>query len=326
MQVLMLRPDQLVPDPDQPRKTFNEEKMEELAQSMGKDGIGLASPIIARPALKGKYMIICGERRWRAAKKEGLETVPVIVRRADDETTRLLQLAEDFQKEGVSPYEQGKALLAFEGKYSQRELGRKLGISESRISQLLALAKELDEDEAEALAFEHRGSGVQREAKASPGLATRMTSVRLPRETRDKVRDVVDKEAIPVSRIKQSTLSKIREEPGRAEELLKEEALGITTEPTPKVPTSDELNEHFGLPLCDFEPIKEIVLKMARVAQLCGMVNLWVIRSPLALTLLHREAILLQEALPEAIEFLKAKARGEEPQREAIDIEVEDES
>ena len=90
LQLLAVRLDAIDPDVDQPRTTFNEEALRELADSIRQDGV--IQPIEVTQSSPGRYLIVHGERRWRAAQLAGLETIPAVVRRRDyDEVTRFVR-------------------------------------------------------------------------------------------------------------------------------------------------------------------------------------------------------------------------------------------
>lgn len=130
----------IVPDPNQPRKTLSREGLNELTQSLL--GSGQISPVVVRSTSGGKYVIVVGERRWRAAKEAGLSHVDCIIRHdVDDQKARELQLAENYQREDVPPLEQARALKGYLDKYgvSQSESARRTGIPQRTISARLAL-------------------------------------------------------------------------------------------------------------------------------------------------------------------------------------------
>ncbi len=98
----------LVPNPDQPRKTFTQESLDDLAESIRRHG--LLQPLLVHQEKSGKYIIIAGERRYRAAQIAGLEQLPVIVRNQDDENHRIeLSLVENIQREDLDPIEEAQA-------------------------------------------------------------------------------------------------------------------------------------------------------------------------------------------------------------------------
>src|SRR5688572_23433328 len=126
---LLLSPDQLIPDPSQPRKTFDEGELEELAENLRANGF--ATPLLVRPVEEpDRYFIVAGERRWRGAKRAGLEAVPCWLR--DDLDSRavvLLQLSENLHRVDLDPLEEARGLqraLEVTG-LSQSALARELG-------------------------------------------------------------------------------------------------------------------------------------------------------------------------------------------------------
>lgn len=126
------------PDPSQARKTFDEGRLDELAQSMAANG--LAVPVLVRPGQDGRYVLVHGERRWRAAGRLGWETIPAEVRELEPEQARWLALVENIQRADLSPIEEAGAFQAAlsEG-LTQTELGKRLGKSQSYIAQKLRL-------------------------------------------------------------------------------------------------------------------------------------------------------------------------------------------
>ncbi|MDC3090982.1 ParB/RepB/Spo0J family partition protein [Rickettsiales bacterium] len=131
----------LVPGKFQPRKDFNIQEIEELAESIRQNGI--LQPILVRPLnSRGKsYEIIAGERRWRAAQLAKLHQVPVIIRKFDDETSLGVALVENLQRSDLNLLEeaQGYRLLMNKFEYTQEKLSHHLGKSRSHIANLLRL-------------------------------------------------------------------------------------------------------------------------------------------------------------------------------------------
>lgn len=129
---------------DQPRKNFDEDAMEELTDSIKEYGV--IQPILCRPK-KNKYEIIAGERRFRASKRAGLETIPVIVKNIDEKSLMEISLIENIQRQDLNPIEEALAYedLREEFGYTQEELAKKLGKSRSYIANILRLLK-LDEE------------------------------------------------------------------------------------------------------------------------------------------------------------------------------------
>lgn len=139
-EVLSLSLGDIIPDVNQPRKTMATNSLVNLGQSLARTS--QISPVVVRPTINGKYMIITGERRWRAAKEAGIPQIKCIVRSdIDDRKAIEMQLAENYQREDVSPLEQAEAFKAYIEKYgvSQSELSRRTGIPQRTISARLAL-------------------------------------------------------------------------------------------------------------------------------------------------------------------------------------------
>ena len=122
----------------QPRNEFNEEALEELAESINQ--YGLLQPVIVRKALNG-YELIAGERRWRAAQKNGAKTIPAIVREYSDIETTEIALIENLQRENLNAIEEAGAYqrLVNEFGLTQEELAKKIGRSRSHIANFIRL-------------------------------------------------------------------------------------------------------------------------------------------------------------------------------------------
>lgn len=129
---------QLDNNPNQPRQNFDKEKLEELAQSIRAHGI--MQPIIVSEQ-GGRYKIIAGERRFRAANMAGLKKVPVIVREYEDSDKLELALIENVQREDLNPIEQALALKTLSEKYglTQQSLSERVGKNRSTIANLMRL-------------------------------------------------------------------------------------------------------------------------------------------------------------------------------------------
>lgn len=135
-----IKHDRIYPNPNQPRKHFHPGKLEELAQSIR--ACGLTEPIVV--VKKGnRFMIIAGERRWRACSLAGVSEIPVRIMEADDQTVAELSLLENLQREDLNVVEEA---MAYQGLIdmglSQEEIARKMGISQTwRIQERLNLLK-----------------------------------------------------------------------------------------------------------------------------------------------------------------------------------------
>ena len=125
-------------NPYQPRKTFDEESLKELADSMKDHGI--IQPIIVKKAIKG-YELIAGERRTKAAKIAGFETVPAIIRDLNDQEMMEIALLENIQREDLNPIEEAEAyknIIELEH-FTQEEFAQKFGKSRSHVTNMLGL-------------------------------------------------------------------------------------------------------------------------------------------------------------------------------------------
>ncbi len=126
-------------NPGQPRTNFSEEALESLAESIRASGV--VQPLIVRPAGRGKYEIIAGERRWRAAQMAGVEKVPVVIRDSDEADRLEVALIENMVRENLNPVEEAKACAALveDLGLSKEELGKRVGRSRPQISNLIRL-------------------------------------------------------------------------------------------------------------------------------------------------------------------------------------------
>ena len=130
---------EIEPDPGQPRKTFDDETLAELSASIAEHG--LLQPIAVRPKPSGGYLIVAGERRWRASRMAGLTEVPVIVKDVTDEQAMELALVENLQREDLDPVEEAAGIreLMTRCDLTQEQTARKLGKSRSALANSLRL-------------------------------------------------------------------------------------------------------------------------------------------------------------------------------------------
>ena len=126
------------PNRDQPIKVFNQESLEELADSI--KTYGVIQPIVVSQE-DGYYSIIAGERRWRAAKLAGLEEIPAIIRDSDEQTNKEIALIENIQREDLNPYEKAVGIRHLMDKYgmTQEEVSKKIGKSRSSVSNTVRI-------------------------------------------------------------------------------------------------------------------------------------------------------------------------------------------
>ena len=167
LQLVAVRIDAIQPDPDQPRSTFPRESLEELSASIRQDGV--IQPIELTEIRPNVYMIVHGERRWRAAKMAGLETIPAVVRRRDyDQITRFVrQIVENIQREDLNDVDRAAGMIRLRDLMQEEldrardehipsdkpwasqvtwaKVGERLGYSRQRIHQLIKLLDLPDE-------------------------------------------------------------------------------------------------------------------------------------------------------------------------------------
>jgi ParB family transcriptional regulator, chromosome partitioning protein len=149
-----LHVDLVAPNPDQPRKRFDDEALQALADSVKERGV--LQPVLVRPRPGGSYEIVAGERRWRAARLAGLETLPALVQQRDDAQSLEDALIENMAREDLNPIEAARAVagLVEELGLTREEVGRRVGRSRVAVSNLLRLLDLPDE----ALAMVEDGS------------------------------------------------------------------------------------------------------------------------------------------------------------------------
>jgi ParB family transcriptional regulator, chromosome partitioning protein len=138
------------PNPSQPRRSFDEEALTALAESIRSRGV--LQPIVVRPRLGGTYELVAGERRLRAAQQAGLDRIPAVIRDADDRERLELALAENMAREDLNAVEEARAcaLLVEDLELTKEDLGRRVGRSRAAISNLIRLL-ELPEDVLERI-------------------------------------------------------------------------------------------------------------------------------------------------------------------------------
>ena len=127
------------PNPNQPRKHFDEDALRELADSIKKHG--MIMPIVVNNMEDGKYMIIAGERRYRAAKMAGKTTIPVVIREYTDREIKEISLIENLQREDLNPIEAATAMKQLMDEYhlTQEELAERIGKSRPAVTNTLRL-------------------------------------------------------------------------------------------------------------------------------------------------------------------------------------------
>lgn len=132
---------EIIPNKDQPRKTFDEGALQELADSITQHGV--LQPLLVRPLTTGGYQLVAGERRWRASRMAGLKEVPVVVKELTDVETMEIAIIENLQREDLNPIEEAEGLQALIDKcgFTQEEVATSVGKSRPAIANALRLLK-----------------------------------------------------------------------------------------------------------------------------------------------------------------------------------------
>jgi ParB family chromosome partitioning protein len=137
--------DLIAANPRQPRKAFGESELRELADSLREHGV--LQPILVRPLPGGRYELLAGERRWRAARLAGLERIPAVVRAAQDDDRLEIAVIENMARQDLNPVEAAHACAALVDEFglTKEEVGRRVGKSRVAISNLVRLLELPDE-------------------------------------------------------------------------------------------------------------------------------------------------------------------------------------
>ena len=174
----------------QPRREFNSDSLQELADSIASQG--LIQPILVREVAQNKYEIIAGERRWRAAQLAGLDSLPAIVREISDQATIAIALIENIQREDLNAIEESQALIRLQDEFNltQQQVAQAVGKSRSAVTNLMRLAslqpmvqQQLERGDIELghakclLALEGETQILAARTVASEGLTVRQTEV-----------------------------------------------------------------------------------------------------------------------------------------------------
>ncbi len=186
------------PNPDQPRRSFSEESLAQLAQSIRDQGI--LQPLLVVPGEYGRYTLVAGERRWRAARQAELETVPCIVRDLDLREQMEIALIENLQREDLNPMEvaQGIRALMQQCGYTQEQVAQRLNKSRPSVANMLRLLS-LPEEITEMI---RRGVLSAGHARVLAGLDSKEEQQLLVQETVEKALSVRQLEALAAERKK----------------------------------------------------------------------------------------------------------------------------
>ena len=165
-----LRVSQIEPNRSQPRKTFDKDALEELADSIRQ--YGLIQPIMVQKR-EGYYEIIAGERRWRACMKAGLKEVPVIIREYDDQKIMELSLIENLQREDLNPMEEARAY---------KRLMEEFGLTQEEIAGRVSKSRPVIANALRLLKLDERVQAMVEQGEISMGHARALASVLIPEE------------------------------------------------------------------------------------------------------------------------------------------------
>ncbi len=171
--LLELRPHEIEPNPFQPRSSINEEELEELTRSVERHGV--VQPLVVRPAGAG-YQLVTGERRWRAAQRAGLGTIPCLVRETTDGETLQIALVENLQREDLNPMDAaaGYRQLIEQFDSTQEQIANIVGKSRSAVANTLRLL----ELPAEVQTAVRAGTLTEGHARALLGLGKDVETIR----------------------------------------------------------------------------------------------------------------------------------------------------
>ncbi len=242
-QVLNLPIEDIIPNRFQPRLNFDETSLKELASSIKEHGI--IQPLVVRK-LNDKYEIIAGERRYKAAKMAGLTTVPALVSEMDDKKSAEVAIVENIQRRDLSSIEEAKSYNALleKGYLTQEELAKKMGLSQSAISNKLRLLT-LNEEVQNALM---EGKISERHARSLLQLNSqdeqkewlkKIIDERLTvRELDKKIKESIKEETINTEKEDKDDIPLIEVTPNIEE--IKENAVDIFSTPEPKISPKEE--------------------------------------------------------------------------------------
>lgn len=180
----------IVPNKDQPRKTFDEGALMELSESIEKHGV--LQPLLVRPMPNGSYQLVAGERRWRASRMAGLTEVPVVIKELTDTQTMEIALIENLQREDLNPIEEAEGLQALIDTcgMTQDEVAVSVGRSRPAVTNSIRLLRLPDE------VLE-----LTREGKLSAGHARALLAFDDPKRMLDLARQITVDESVTVRQV-----------------------------------------------------------------------------------------------------------------------------
>ncbi len=199
-----LRISQIEPNRNQPRKVFDEEALQTLADSIEKHG--LIQPLLVEPIGKDRYRIIAGERRWRASRKAGLESVPVVIRTVTEQQNMEIALIENLQREDLNPIEEAKGYKTLAELYhmTQEQIASSVGKSRPAVAnamRLLSLPEQIIDFVASGeLSTGHAKALMALEKEDMLALANKVISEELTvRQTEAMVKKILSPKKPPVT-------------------------------------------------------------------------------------------------------------------------------
>jgi ParB family transcriptional regulator, chromosome partitioning protein len=179
----------VTPCPEQPRRAFDQEGLMALAESIRHRGV--LQPVLVRPLPGGRYELIAGERRWRAARIAQLETIPAIVRRDEDAASLEIALVENMAREDLNPVDEARACAALveELGLTREEVGRRVGRSRVAVTNLIRLL-DLPDEALELIERRELSEGHGRALLMTPDHAVRRSLARAAAHGRWSVREL----------------------------------------------------------------------------------------------------------------------------------------
>ena len=178
-----LKLNEIEPNKEQPRKTFDEKALRELANSIERNGV--LQPLLVRPMADGSYQLVAGERRWRASRLAGLSEVPVVIKEMSDEQAMEIALIENLQREDLNPIEEAEGLYLLIERYNltQEEAAARVGRSRPAIANALRL-----------LNLPEEVRNMTKEGKISAGHARALLSFNTEKAMREAAKDIVSRD------------------------------------------------------------------------------------------------------------------------------------
>ena len=171
--VLRIDINSIDPNKEQPRIRFDEEKIQSLAESIRQHG--LVQPILLKPHGGERYLLVAGERRWRAARMAGLTRIPAIVKRFSDQEVLEIALVENLQRENLNPMEEAEGI---------RQLMERFGLTQEKVAERLGKSRPAVANALRLLALPEDIQGMVREGQLSPGHARAIMAIQDPEAQR----------------------------------------------------------------------------------------------------------------------------------------------